>query len=225
MKCQICKKENEATNTFCTSCGNKILNENNYINPAKKQEIVLKIVNFILIIICSIPIFRIGYVLLSTFMLGLGSAMSGSSNVDITSYFKDGIITSLLFSFCSSIIYLVFNIIMGISMNKKNKNNIYIGKYKPVKKLTYVLLAWFLGIFGIHKFVIGDKKGGIIRLIIALGVPLFTTIISEVFSVSTTTIISFYVTSLCVMLSYSLSISDFVIGLSKVSDNNKMIYI
>lgn len=190
-----------------------------------QQEIVLKIVNFILAIICSIPIFMIVYVLLSTFLLGLGSATSGFYDFDINSYFKNGIVASTI-TFCiTSIICLVFNVVMGISMNRKNKNNIYIGKYKPVKKVTYVLLAWFLGIFGIHKFIIGDKKGGIIRLIISLGIPSFITILSTLFSDGIITILSFYVNLLCIMLSYSLSISDFVIGLSRASNENKMIYL
>lgn len=120
MKCQLCGKENELNNTFCIRCGNKLLNENNYINPTKNQEIVLKIVNFILTIICSIPIFMIGDVILFTFILALG-ASKGSSNVDVNSYFESGIIISLIIFCISLIIYLTFNIIMGLSMNKKIK--------------------------------------------------------------------------------------------------------
>ena len=37
MKCQICGKEKEFNSTFCTSCGNKLLNENNYINPTRNS--------------------------------------------------------------------------------------------------------------------------------------------------------------------------------------------
>ena len=35
-------------------------------------------------------------------------------------------------------------------------------------KLTATLLCFFLGVYGAHRFYIGDKKGGWIRLIVTI---------------------------------------------------------
>ena len=34
----------------------------------------------------------------------------------------------------------------------------------PKSRLTYILLAWFLGVFGVHNFYSGHKKQGYIKL-------------------------------------------------------------
>lgn len=184
MKCQICGKENELNCFYCTNCGNKLLSENNYINPTRTQEVILKVVNFI-------------------FLPVITSIVSGGYTILI-----------------SLIILVVFNIVMGILMNRKNKNNVYIGIYKPISKITYVLITCFFGYFGVHRFMIGDKKGGITRLIITLVIPFFlATVMSKTISAG----IFIIVLSWCLLLSRSLVLSDIVIGLSKVSNENKKI--
>lgn len=219
MKCKFCEKMNDPTNVFCVSCGKPIMSD----NPTKTQEIVVKVGNFILSIPFYISLLLFGVVLFGTFILAL-SASKGAL-VDVEKFFSVGMETIFLIFVITILISIVFNVAMGMFMYKKNKNKIYIGKYKMVRKITYVLLASFLGIYGVHRFVIGDNKGGAIRLIVTFGVPFTIRFLSGVFSSNIMTTISFYLTMICMMFSYSLSLSDFVIGLSKVSNENRMISI
>lgn len=224
MKCQTCGKENETTNTFCTDCGNSLMSD----NPTKIYEIITRVGNFILFIPLYIALSIFLLALFETLILAVAASFMFTfgglvTNVDIENIFIGGMETALLVFWITAVVFIIFNIIMGILMYKKNKHKIYIGKYKSVKKVTYVLLAFFLGIYGVHRFVIGDKKGGVIRLIITLGVPFIAAFFSTIFDNSV--IISFYLVIICMMISQSLALSDFVIGLSKVSNENKRISI
>lgn len=218
-QCKMCGRENEISNAFCVACG-KPLNSN---NPNKTQEIIVQVGNFILSIPFYISLLLFGWLLIGSFIMALGA--SAGSDVNVEEIFNVGLGTILLIFGITSLVFIAFNIIMGKLMYKRNKEKQYIGKYKMVKKVTYVLLAYFLGQYGVHRFVIGDNKGGAIRLIVTLGVPFLIQFWSGLFSGSIITTISFYITIICMMFSYSLSISDFVIGLSKVSNENKMISI
>ena len=69
---------------------------------------------------------------------------------------------------------------------------------KKVSKVAYALLAFFLGVFGIHKFYAGHVLAGIIYLVLTL----------------------FVVTS---FISGILSLVDFIVGLCNDSDENGLI--
>ena len=215
-QCQICGKEN-SNNMFCTECGNKLMVSRP--KPTKVHEIILRIGNFLLSIPLYISILMFAYVLFGTLMLGIGSATG--SDVDYEKFFIEGTGKALLWLFIAGIGILIFNIILGILMYKKNKNTVFVGKYKKIKKVTYALLTWFLGIYGIHRFVVKDIKGGVIRLIITIGIPFVAAILSEI----GIGVFSFYLVGIGMIIEYSTVISDFVIGLSKVSNENKMILV
>lgn len=187
------------------------LNKN---DPNKIQHIILKVVNLFLLIPLQILFISFVTTIFFTFFAVLGASTADDINVKEYLYEIGGIL--ILIPTIVFLIIVTFNILMGIYMYKRNKNNKYVGKYKRVKKIIYVLFACFLGIFGIHRFIIGDNKGGIIRLIIILIIPI-------IFSYFFSDYISFIIAIECIMISYSLSFSDFVIGLSKVSDENKEI--
>lgn len=214
MICKNCGKENNMINEFCDGCGVKLHKQET--NPTKVYEIIVKVVNCILVIPFCLSIFLVLYLFLSTFLIGLGAATSGS-DIDINNYFNSGIGAILTLITVSFAVMLVFNIIMGVIMRRKNKENISVSNFKKVKKITYVLLAYFLGTYGIHRFIIGDNKGGVTRLIINIGGPIFISFIHSIFPWA------FFLILVPMIIGNGLNISDFVIGLSKVSDENKMI--
>ncbi len=52
----------------------------------------------------------------------------------------------------------------------------------PKSRITYILLAWFLGVFGVHNFYSGHKKNGYIKLglLVACGLGL---LVSPIWSI------------------------------------------
>ena len=52
----------------------------------------------------------------------------------------------------------------------------------PKSRITYILLAWFLGVFGVHNFYSGHKKHGFIKLglLVACGLGL---LVSPIWSI------------------------------------------
>lgn len=178
-------------------------------NPNKILEIILKIGDSYLIIPFVILTLRI------TLKIAL-DYIDDEYNLLNTNISLSNLLVSFIFIV---MIILSFNIIIGIIMRKNNKRYQPQGKYKA-KKITYLLLAYFLGIYGVHKFVSGDKLGGSIRLILTLGASIIIAPIATIFF----RIPSTYITTLCIIISYGLAISDFVIGLAKISDENKEIY-
>ena len=215
MKCLQCGTENN-NNMFCTECGNKLVVSTP--KSTKVHEIILRIGNFLLSIPLYISILMFAYVLLGTLMLGIGSATG--SDVDYEKFFIDGTGEALLWLFVAGIGILILNITVGILMYKKNKNTVFVGKYKKIKKVTYALLTWFLGIYGVHRFVIKDTTGGVIRLVITIGIPFISAILSEIGM----GVFSFYLVAIGMIIEYSMVISDFTIGLSRVADEDKKIY-
>lgn len=230
MKCQACGKENDMNNKFCTGCGIQLLK--NIINPNKTLEIILKIVNVVLAAIDFLLIFTYSAYVIIAGIVAIGAA---SASKDYSAEVKDmfsGVKQSVIIIIIVLIISIVFNIIVGLTMYKRNKGKYYIGKYKKINKVEYVLLALFFGTLGIHRFVIGDKKGGVLRLSILiyyLFSPLLIVILIPLFP--NTKILTYILTVMlfCVpvgiVIGTGLHVSDFVIGLSKVSDENKMISI
>lgn len=215
MKCLQCGTENN-NNMFCTECGNRLMVSTP--KPTKVHEIILRIGNFLLSIPLYISILMFAYVLLGTVILGIGSATG--SDVDYEKFFIDGTGEALLWLFVAGIGILILNITVGILMYKKNKNTVFIGKYKKIKKVTYALLTCFLGIYGIHRFAIKDTKGGVIRLAITIGIPFVAAILSEIGP----GVVWFYLVAIGMIISYSLVISDFTIGLSRIPEEDKKIY-
>ena len=91
-------------------------------------------------------------------------------------------------------------ILMGIKMSKINQQENYSqGKY-ATKKLRFVLTTYFLGLFGVARIGLGDKKRGALLLICTL-----------------TVWGSFISVGLC--------LTDIVIALSKKKDTNGYIYL
>lgn len=191
-------------------------------NPTKIHEIIVKIVNLILILPFFISIlFVIIFLLIAlfSFVFFPGITISG-----LLKMFKYGKLEALLFVSISLIGTIVFNVVMCKLMVKKNKIIPYKGKYKKIKKKSYVEYAFFLGIFGIHRFKIEDKKGGIIRLVTTCIFLLMILFLNNIFAFNETLwSMMFEVGWIGIFLNHSLAVSDFVIGLSKVSDENKMI--
>lgn len=218
-QCKTCGRENEATNNFCVACGKSL----NLINPNKKQEIIVYVVNFILLILVYKLLFAFALVVALKLFLSLGLYQS-STYSSFWQYFFDGLGPVFLIYGILMLVFITFNIIMGKKMYKRNKEKRYAGKYKKIRKITYAFLTFFLGQYGVHRFVIGDIKGGIIRLIIALTeFCMYFNSLSYILSHTTNTysIIAY----ICYIISHSWAISDFVIGLSKVSNENELISI
>jgi TM2 domain-containing membrane protein YozV len=59
----------------------------------------------------------------------------------------------------------------------------------PKSRIAYILLAWFLGIFGIHNFYSGHKKNGFIKLglLVACGLGLIVNPIWSIIEMITIT--------------------------------------
>jgi TM2 domain-containing membrane protein YozV len=59
----------------------------------------------------------------------------------------------------------------------------------PKSRTAYILLAWFLGIFGIHNFYSGHKKHGFIKLglLVACGLGLIVNPIWSIVEMITVT--------------------------------------
>lgn len=64
--------------------------------------------------------------------------------------------------------------------NKYSDNNTYAQSGKVVNKLVYVLLAIFLGWFGLHKFYAGKASGVIYLLFFWTGIPCFISLIEGI---------------------------------------------
>lgn len=230
MICKNCNNNLKENSNFCSECGKEVFYENQSDqivqekmsfspNPTKTHELVIKIVNCLLLIPYYISILGFGILIFTTLIVGLGAA----AGIDVApnAFFDMGAIQIITLFLITTVVILTFNITMGIIMHKKNKQFPYISSFKPIKKVTYVLLAYFFGIYGIHRFVIGDSKSGFIRLGITIGGTFIPSFISGLFNEAI--VIGYGITFICIVISHGLSLSDFVIGLSKVSNENKMI--
>ena len=222
MLCEKCGKENDLSNQFCVHCGEKLNKEGIVLkkeipvakeekeNPTAKEEKMLKIVNSIFgVILMYGVILFLGFLILNLFLAGLSGEMEDFMGAGIS-----GVIIVVM-----AVFLMIFNIVIGKKMYEKNKEVTYVGLGVRVNKVSYALKTYFLGMLGVHKFSIGDKKGGMLRLgLTALGV-LFV----GFFSGSAMVVIAFYIGLLCWGISFGLTVSDVTIVLSKVSDENKMI--
>ncbi|MBQ6840644.1 MAG: TM2 domain-containing protein [Bacilli bacterium] len=203
MKCEVCNSE--LNNNNCDKC-NPQKNE----SPTKGYEKLVYVVNCIFIIVLLIMLMGL---FVSSGILGLLYIIS-LGNVDLLNE-VDKMIP--LVSIAIILPMILFNIILGISMYLKNKKEIYIGKYAPINKIKYVLLACFLGIAGVHRFAIKDTEGGIKRVIFTLGIPFVLYIILLILDVN---LIFFGILS--IVAGYSVVLSDVVIALSKVSRDGEI---
>lgn len=216
MHCKNCDNVIEEGTLFCKNCRMEVIRES--ASPTKKYELIIKIVNCVLMSIygyLSMMISGLGIILL----LIIGIISTKNPDINFETAFGTFFDVKVVAWFIVSVIIFIFNIIMGILMNKKNKNTITVSKFKKIKKTTYILLTFFLGMYGVHRFAIGDKKGGLIRLGIIFG---GTIIIIRICEFMITSIFFILVPS---FINFGLVLSDFVIGLSKISDENKMIAI
>lgn len=215
MKCNFCEKINNQTDLYCAFCGKPL----NTKNPNKIQEWILIIVNSVFILpFIYIPIF--GLKLFEEIIEGAASADGSELDID----FLFGLDVSIDFFpqiIIASIILLLVNIGMGIIMNKRNKNTNYVGKYKMIDKTLYLSLVSSFGVIAMHRFVIGDFKGGLIRLLMIFIFPIFFLILLLFTSLPIFLILLIF----SVAIGFGLYSSDLVIGLSKVSNQNHMISI
>lgn len=165
--CNKCGNENKTDNKFCSSCGNSLvaLNEK---NPTKGLEIFLKLLNSI------IGTVSIGFVLLSFGLwlvmlivcaFGGTACMEQAEDKNLLNFMLNGNGLGIVIGVfvIVMLILLVINILTVIKMKSINKKTNYIGKYR-VKKSTYIVLAFFFGMFGVHRFAANDKKMGYIHL-------------------------------------------------------------
>lgn len=116
--------------------------------------------------------------------------------------------------------YSLFYLIICNLLRKEYKSNIDLNNRGiKVNKTKYMLTLYFLGIFGVHRFIINDKFGGKIRL----GLFLFT-----VLSICLYPVIegfSFILFILLLGCSMGLEMADIIIAKTKMSDNEKNIYV
>ena len=175
------------------------------MNNENKIEILLKIINVFLFSICGIS----SLILISDLILfGLVSLAISDSVFKEPSVLSVTIMTSIVF-----IVSLIGTIVANIIIkNKIEKNNeLYIGKYKKIDKKIYILLTLFLGIFGVNKFIIGNIKGGILRL-------LFWLLVAITININLVPFIILYGL-------LGLIFSDYIIALTRKSDENNLIYV
>lgn len=116
-----------------------------------------------------------------------------------------------------SIILIVFNVLIGYLMYKNNTSS---NTGFKVNKVKYLLVTYLLGIFGVHRFMIKDKKGGKIRLVL-IGASIVVIFIGMILGIN---IIS-YLHIMLLGCAFGLEITDFVIALTKIPDNEKNILV
>ncbi len=211
MICSKCHNQIDANVKFCPYCGEKNTNGCEFPNPNKKNEKILTIANIILsffaVSIFNILIFRIllptalfvFMIVMALFLIPLGIPLS--FNLPSSTTFLSNHLTLLLGALAiTNIVIFIVNIVMGIKMSKINQQENYSqGKY-ATKKLRFVLTTYFLGLFGVARIGLGDKKRGALLLICTL-----------------TVWGSFISVGLC--------LTDIVIALSKKKDTNGYIYL
>lgn len=169
-----------------------------------KNELLLKILNFILFAVCGISSFLL---LADLILFGLLSLVISESIFKETSVLSITIITSIIF-----VVSLIGIIITNITIkNRIASDELFEGKYKKINKTTYILITLFLGSFGINKFIIGNFKEGIIRLLFWLLI-----------------IVTININIIPFMILYGLLgliFSDFIVALTRKKDENNMIYV
>jgi len=190
----------------------------------KKNEILLKTINIILHLLIWFPIIML---ILSPIAIIL-CAFGGMSCVELSNnnnsiIFKllnfDNIYILILITGFIALIILGFNFLMK-RLIKKNNNDINnsLSSIK-VKKYKYILCAQFLGIFGIHKFLIKDNASGKIRLLLFI-LPIILNILFINFEFNLIMFITFMSP---IAISIALIKSDIVIAKAKITDENGMI--
>ena len=168
------------------------------------KELSLKIINPILFALCGTS----SLILLTDFLLfGFVSLTISESIFSNESVLSVTVINAIILVI--SLIGIIITNLLVIKYLQKN-NESYVGKYKKIDKTMYILLTFFLGIFGINKFIIGNIKSGIIRL-------LFWVLVAVTIDINIIPLIIIY--SLL-----GLIFSDLIIATTRKKDENNMIY-
>ena len=193
-------------NNFCIKCGNILQKSCN----TKKQEIVLRVINCVLII----PI----YFFLYSFVLEFMNIISVGS-VDSKFFVIENFGVVSFIAFIDMLVLVFFNIFSVIKMYKNNKYHKSIIKHKKVNKLVYILIAFLFGKYGVHRFIVNDIKNGFFYLFFDYFLTLFIFILSFLVPILLSLI------GLPFFIEIAFVLSDIVIGFSKQSDTDKMIYV
>lgn len=248
MYCGECGNKLDGNEKFCRKCGNSIqvINNQNLSNEMQSQgnsvqalndkkqlnysykSTYEKILLALNIVLCSFLIyyFSIGFlsvlvfffldIILCPFIIMFGGEpfMFTNGALEIV----DQIMPIFLILFLA---FILLNGIMCYLMYKKNKASTSFNTGVKVNKFIYLLVTFFFGIFGVHRFIAKDTNGGIFRLL--LWVVVIATFVISVSDVIASSILSYmlFASLGCII---ALTTSDFVIALAKVSDNESNIW-
>ena len=231
MFCSKCGKEINDTTKFCQNCGNQINISNNSaykitdVNPNKTEEIKLKIINCILMPIYAVLGIVVFAALVSPIFALIISAFTlffVSPTEIIESWQSE--INSMIYI---SIIILIIIGICNYIFLKKTKEKMLKNNYQTIVKTNYLinkkkylLLSFFFGVFGVHRFAAGDKKGGFKYLYVWIVMVILTIIFSEK---SYSIIIG--ITAFLIFENIALALTDHFIAKTKTVDENGNIYV
>jgi len=202
---------------------NKNTKSIHFLNYKTSHEKLLVIINSVISAIAMYCFYKgLGKILIGFFVDMMALILTLLLKTDPLKYTKEAIAKSgnLTFIFIAiCLILIIINIIMRNLMCKNNKYNNYIDTGFKVNKLKYVIITIFLGIFGIHRFIIKDKKGGMFRLGL-LGTLLISTAI--VVNESNKALLLHVILLGCTI---GIAITDLIIALAKTSDNDNNIVV
>ena len=194
----------------------------------KKHEIILKTVNGILYLLIGIPLMLLLLAPIAFFACAIGGTACFETLENNDSFGAwllnfDNIIMFILIAGALALAIMIFNIVMKRIIKKYNQQNTNSNQsLVKVNKNKYLLCAYFLGIFGVHKFMIKDKNSGKIRLFL-LALPILSqfALLKSEFN-----IIVFFVCLLSpLLISIGLIQYDITIAKSKIPDEKGMITI
>lgn len=190
-----------------------------------KYEIVLKVVNSIYGVFLG---HFLALMFIFYFMAGFVCAFGGTACIEymerkpnsFISYVLNGdlLFKSMPILITLTVIILILNVWLVITMRKINRENKSDVGF-VVNKITYIVMAFLFGGWGLHKFVAKDNRRGLIHIVLFFLLPIALEILSHI----NANLLLF--TLVGPLLSISLAWSDIWIGISKVSDHNKNILV
>ena len=175
----------------------------------KIYKILLRIINFIFPITFT-ALWFVSFLFMIFFIPSVIETKSLIKGFIAPFTFLEKFNSSGKIQFILGIILLIINIILIILIKRYNKKH-NINEYRDVDSTKYVLLALFFGLFGAHKFLIKDKKRGILYIIIFILTLILNNIIPDTITILNESINEYLIVSLYT----SMPLTDIIIFITQ----------